>query len=253
MTDEDHDLWEALAVGHAMRALEPADDAQFRAHLATCDRCAVVLAESEELVSALAMAAEPVEPPAALRDRILAISRDSGVRVAPVVSDEVGRRRARRGAGAVARWVASAAVVSAIASSGITYALVHEHHPKVNVSSPGYICLTDPTCRHMPLVADGKTIGAVVMDVGKGKAYIMSPELPRSGDGDQYVVWTGDATGKMTALTAFRVTGGGIFNALDTVPDLNGVAAVAVSREARGALPATPSTPLGIAEVPRPV
>jgi anti-sigma-K factor RskA len=250
MTDEEHDLWEALAVGHAMRALEPADDAQFRAHLATCDRCAQVLAESEDLVESLASAVEPMEPPASLRERVLAISRDSGARVAPVVTDDLAKRRAMRNAvSPMARWIAAAAVVSAIASAAVTYGVVHEEH-RINTASPGYICLTDPDCQHMPLVNGSKVIGAVVLDKDTGKAYIMSPELPKNSDNDQYVVWTGDASGKMTALTAFRVTSGGAFNALDRVPSLGGVAAMAISLERRGPLPDKPSTPLGIATVP---
>jgi len=250
MTDEEHDLWEALAVGHAMRALEPADDASFRHHLATCDRCPGVLAESEDLVASLASAAEPVEPPAELRERIMAITRDTGARTAPVISDELGKRRARRrfAASPVARWAAVAAAVAAIASSAVTYGVVHETRPPLT-ASPGYKCLLDPNCQHMPLVNGDQTIGAVVLD--QGRAYIMSPQLPKSGESDQYVVWTGDASGKMTALTAFRVTGGGIFNALDKVPNLTGVAAMAISREARGPLPEQPSTPLGIATVPQ--
>ena len=251
MTDEQHDLWEALAVGHAMRALEPADDAQFRDHLATCDRCAQVLAESESLVESLASAVEPIEPPPALRERVLAISRDSGDRVAPVVTDDLAKRRALRGTlSPVARWLAAAAVVSAIASAGVTYSLVHTTDGPIT-ANPGYICLVDSTCQHMPLVNGDKTIGAVVLN--QGRAYIMSPVLRKNSENEQYVVWTGDASGKMTALTAFRVTGDELFNPLDRVPSLGGVAAMAISLERRGPLPETPSAPLGIATVPQPV
>jgi hypothetical protein len=253
MTDENHELWEALAVGHAMRALEPADDAQFREHVATCAQCAAVLAEAEGLMESLAMAAEPAPPPPALRERVLAISRDSGARVAPVVGDELGRRRSLRSRlTPVTRWVVVAAAVSAIASSGLTYALVHNSaHFRIDyAASPGYQCLTDATCQRMPLVSpDKRTIGAVVLE--KGKAYIMSPELAKSGATDQYVVWTGDATGKMTAVEAFRVTGDGIYHALEKVPSLSGVTAMAISREVRGPFPDKPSGALGIAAVPR--
>ena len=247
MISEDHELWEALAVGHAMRALEPADDAQFRQHLASCEACPGLLADNEQLVSSLGFAAEPIEPPPALRDRILAISRDSGARVAPVV-DELGKRRAARRMSPMVRWAAAAAVVSAIASSGITYASVHNGNG--TNEAWGYQCLTDASCRHMPLVSGDATIGAVVLE--HGKAYILSQSLPKSGEGDQYVVWTGDARGKMTALTAFRVTGDAPLNLLEKVPNLKGVAAMAVSREKRGPFPELPSTPLGIATVPQP-
>ena len=219
MTDEEHDLWEALAVGHAMRALEPADDALFRDHLATCERCAGVLAESEALMGALATAAEPMEPPPALRERVLAISRDAdtGDRVAPVVDELAGRRvRRRLGLTPVVRWAAVAAVVGAVAASGVTYAVVHQDKPTSTIAAQ---CFLTSDCQHMPLESKGGAIGAVVLE--QGKAYIMSPGLlPANGSDDQYVVWTGDASGKMTALTAFRVTGKDPFHMLDKVPDL---------------------------------
>jgi hypothetical protein len=244
----EHDLWEALAVGSAMHALEPEDDARFRDHLRGCARCAAVVRESAELVTALAAATERIDPPAGLRDRITAISRDDGARVAPVVADEVGRRRDdRRTPSTVIRWAVAAAIVSALASSGVTYALVH-HTP-----GPGraiaFQCFMDSACQHIPLVGKNGAIGAVLLD--GDKAYVMTPTLPRSGDGDEYVVWKGDSTGRMTAVAAFRVTSGDAVHPIDWVPDLTGVAAMAISREARSAhLPAQPSTPLGIATVP---
>lgn len=258
MTDNDpelgdHDLWEALAVGSAMRALEPHDDALFREHLRDCDRCAEILRESGELVAALAVASEAAEPPAGLRDRIVAISRESGAAVAaaavaPVVADEVARRRALgRSVSPVARWAVAAAVVSALASSGVTYALTHRTPgPGASIAVQ---CVLDPSCRHLSLETTNGPIGAVLLE--KDKTYVVTPDLPKSGAQDEYVVWTGDASGKMTALTAFRVTGSDAFHLLDKVPDLTGVTAMAISKEARTAqLPAQPSTPLGIATVP---
>jgi len=246
MTDEEHDLWEALAVGHAMRALEPADDALFRDHLATCERCAQVLAESQALVGGLASAAEPLEPPPALRDRIVAISRDTGARVAPVVSrDQLSIRRARRVTPMV-RWVAAAAVVGAIASSGVTYAVVHRSSSQDRAVAID--CFLDAACQHLPLQTDKGAVGSVVLE--QGKVYVITPGLPKSGENDQYVFWTGDKSGKMRPVTAFRVTDGNAVHQLDKTPDMTGVAALAISREVRGPLPETPSAPLGIATVP---
>ncbi|MDQ1701322.1 MAG: hypothetical protein QOF57_574 [Frankiaceae bacterium] len=250
MSDEEHDLWEALAVGHAMRALEPADDALFRGHLATCERCARVLVDCERLVGALAFAAEPVEPPPALRERIVAISRDTGARVAPVVPAEALAERRTRRNGRVVRWAAAAAVVSAIASSGITYAAVHGSSGGRGAPPEAVACLTDPSCVRLPLVTPSKqTVGAVL--VRNGTVFLATPDLPRNSSHDMYVLWRGDAAGKMTAIASFRLLGNGSFSTIGAAPDMTGVVAMAISRETlANQLPPAPSAAIAIASVP---
>lgn len=68
----DHERWEELAVGYALDALEPADEDAFQTHLPSCPVCAATVADTQQLMTELAYAAEPVAPPPELRDRIRA-------------------------------------------------------------------------------------------------------------------------------------------------------------------------------------
>jgi anti-sigma-K factor RskA len=66
----DHETFDELAVGWALHSLEPEDEAVFTAHLAGCDRCARTVAETEEVMAALATDLPPAEPSSELRSRL---------------------------------------------------------------------------------------------------------------------------------------------------------------------------------------
>ena len=70
--DNEHLSWDELAVGWALHALEPEDETLFAAHLRTCDRCAQTVADTAEVMAALAADLPPAEPSAELRDRLRA-------------------------------------------------------------------------------------------------------------------------------------------------------------------------------------
>ena len=61
-----------LAAGYVLGALDAEEEAAVRAHLETCREPHELFAEVGSVVPALAETIEPVEPPARLRDRILA-------------------------------------------------------------------------------------------------------------------------------------------------------------------------------------
>jgi anti-sigma-K factor RskA len=61
-----------LAAGFVLGALDPDEERAVREHLATCSLSHDELAELGSVVSALAEAVEQVEPPASLRDRVMA-------------------------------------------------------------------------------------------------------------------------------------------------------------------------------------
>jgi anti-sigma-K factor RskA len=64
-----------LAAAYALDALDPEDRWTYERHLDTCDRCREEVAALRESAGELAYAAEEAEPPAELRDRILAAAR----------------------------------------------------------------------------------------------------------------------------------------------------------------------------------
>jgi anti-sigma-K factor RskA len=71
MTNSDHDELRSQIGAFVLGALAPAEQAEVRAHLAVCDECAAEARALQPAVDALAWSAEPVDPPAAVRQRIL--------------------------------------------------------------------------------------------------------------------------------------------------------------------------------------
>jgi anti-sigma-K factor RskA len=65
------ELQELLAL-YALEALDPGEVAELEAHLATCETCPAELDELRIVAGAIGLAADPVAPPAELRERILA-------------------------------------------------------------------------------------------------------------------------------------------------------------------------------------
>jgi anti-sigma factor RsiW len=84
-----HDEAVELAAPYVLGALEPGDEAAIREHLQTCPESHAEFEELGSVVPALAEAFEPVEPPAALKSRILAAAAAERTGPAPVVSAPV--------------------------------------------------------------------------------------------------------------------------------------------------------------------
>jgi anti-sigma-K factor RskA len=93
----DHDETRELAAPYVLGALSPPERAAFEAHVATCAECAAEVRSLEAIAGLLATTASPLDPPPALRERVVrSIPRD--------------RPAARRPA-AVAPWLAAVAAV----------------------------------------------------------------------------------------------------------------------------------------------
>ena len=69
---DNHEYWDQLVVGYALHALEPQEEICVENHVAGCDRCARATAQMQETTTKLAYAVEPMTPPPALRDAVLA-------------------------------------------------------------------------------------------------------------------------------------------------------------------------------------
>ena len=69
----DHGHWSDSVGAYLLGALEPEESARFEAHLAECAICRRDVDELSVAVDALPISVEPVRPPAALKDRIMAV------------------------------------------------------------------------------------------------------------------------------------------------------------------------------------
>jgi anti-sigma-K factor RskA len=67
---EEHRVFDELAVGWALHALEPEDEALFTEHLPGCDRCARTVSDTAEMMAAMAADLPRAEPSDSLRERL---------------------------------------------------------------------------------------------------------------------------------------------------------------------------------------
>ena len=96
-----------LTAGYALDALDPAERERYEAHLATCEPCREELQGFWQVTGALGRAAGGPQPPAALRERILAQARAERPNVVPL------RRRVPTPV------VSAAAAVAAVVAVGL--------------------------------------------------------------------------------------------------------------------------------------
>ncbi len=83
-TRDPHEEFDELAVGWALHALEPEDEAAFAGHLAGCLRCAQTVAETSEVMAGLAADLPSAEPSPSLGDRLRAeVARTDQLPAAP--------------------------------------------------------------------------------------------------------------------------------------------------------------------------
>jgi hypothetical protein len=82
----DHGAFDALAVGWTLHSLEPEDEAVFAVHLPGCDRCAATVAETAEVMAALAADLPPAEPSEELGARLRAAVAATEQRPGPAVA-----------------------------------------------------------------------------------------------------------------------------------------------------------------------
>jgi len=135
MTTND-DLHELIAA-YALDVLDADEKKAYEAHLATCEQCRHDLAQLTETVGALALAAEPAEPPDRLRSRILDAARAEG----PSNVVAIGSRRRR---------FVVAGVAAAVAAAGLAIGLVAalsggSANPRIALSAPTGQGLTSVT------------------------------------------------------------------------------------------------------------
>lgn len=89
----DHAAYDELAVGWALHALEPEDEALFARHLPDCTRCARTIAETVEVMAAMATDLPPAEPSDELRQRLRAAVEETDQVLRPALPAEQPERR----------------------------------------------------------------------------------------------------------------------------------------------------------------
>jgi hypothetical protein len=254
--DSSHAVFEELAAGHALHALEPAEEQRFLAHQAGCQRCQQALAGYAEITSALASIAPPAEPSPRLGQRILAAarSREAGVQPGlgrpPVPRVPPRHRRGTHGSHRRAHWIkiSAAAAGLAAAAAGVWGGLAATSG---GPASPGPACVRTRGCAEVALISAGRGEAAKV--IVAGNAVWLQPLRLRPDDQAShiYVLWQITGTHTPLAIGSFDVRPGrqrAIRIGPLAVP-YHDTWAFAVSLERGRAIPAAPSRPVALGQV----
>jgi len=223
----DHGVFEELAVGYALHALEPEDELRFTAHLSSCAACDRMLVEHAETLSQLAYAAPAEEPPASLLAGISAAVRaGEGARSSPAgqqvaaspagVGDLAAARRRRDDAVTVPRtWLLSgaAAVTALVLGLGGLSAVLYTERNDLTVRSDRLAstveALETRDARAVQLADYEGRVQAVVIAHGQQMSLVVDG-LARNPEDTVYVLWGQSRSGDVRALSTFDVTADGL-------------------------------------------
>lgn len=257
-----HELYEELAVGHALSALEPADEQLFLAHLASCARCERDVAEHLETLGHLAYGVEAADPPPALlagiRAGILTSDRESSF-PEPVSLDAARRGRLGRLAPRNLRRTAVGAGIAAAAAlvvglAAVNTSLQHDNQQQTawgqRLASTVRV-LEDSGSKSVPLSGADHSVQAVAVLHGDAVSLVVDGLAPNDQHNSTYVLWEVSRFGDKRAVGTFDVSKSG----LDVVRGLRlhsgpgAVQSLAVTREAARIAPHLSTRPPVVAGV----
>jgi len=181
MTTLDHETARELAGPYALDALDGDDLRAFERHLEGCDECRAEVDELRDAAAALANGIEPVEPPPALRSRILAEARRGGD-VVPL-----RRKRFALSPSLLTATAAAAAVVAVglgIWSGSLSQSLDRERSARA-AERAALAIAADPTARRIPV--SGARGALYVTPAGRAALALLDLEPPP--DGKTYEAW----------------------------------------------------------------
>ena len=180
--------WQELAAPYALGALAPEERSAFEAHLAGCEACRAEVRAFTEVAGLLAYGAPAVEPPAGLRDRVLAEAR----RVRPIAAP----RRPATGAwlaAAAGLLLALAAGVEAWRLAGRVRALERQiavRDSSAAVAESAWAMLSGPQVGVVSLSGTGRAPSArVFWNRARGRFVVFAFDLPQAPAGRGYQLW----------------------------------------------------------------
>jgi anti-sigma-K factor RskA len=177
MTDA-HEI-HALSGAYAVDALDPDERARFEAHLGSCAACQAEVASLREATAVLGSSVE-AEPPAALRDRVLA--EIATVRPLPPVTGLTERRR---------RWtrpvVAAAAAVVLVGGGVVVWQQAQDDTSTTQAAADRVIQARD--AQHVTVDLPGGGSATVYTSRALGRAALVTRHMPAPPSGRTYQLW----------------------------------------------------------------
>jgi hypothetical protein len=208
-----HDRYDELAVGHALDALEPSDEADFLAHLLACSLCQDAVAEHRDTLAHLSYAVPSAEPPASVLEGIragVAASGRAGAFPAPVTSLAERRARTVKLRTALVGVAASVVLVVALAVGLVTVSNRNSQLTRQDVAfSRAVSGLLTAGAQRVELTPHSGS-GKVVAVVHEGKVdLVMSGVSANDAHRSTYVLWQ-QAADRISAAGTFDVRSSGL-------------------------------------------
>ncbi|MGH3564473.1 MAG: anti-sigma factor domain-containing protein [Pseudonocardia sp.] len=274
------------AVGWALHALEPDEEMEVLLHLPRCPSCQVAVLEAERILAALGASVEQVEPPATLRDALLAGAAETpqhSPMLRPRTSPETDLQSLPEGPGTTRRhrrtldgdtppprvtapgnrpsWfsrrgrrlvAASLALVGVLTAGGLTVRateLAETAQTQAQTLAEIVTQLDEPgTTRATLAAADGAALAAVVVHDGR-RTLVTAGLAPNAGERDTYVVW-GTGNGAPRPIATFDVGGQGTdVRNVGSASTADGFSGYAISLEPGRTAPASPTTVVASGQV----
>jgi len=220
-----HDDALDLAAGHVLGALEPAEEAAVRDHLATCPEPHTEFAELGGVVPSLLADVPLVEPPAALRGRIIDAARADiplrrpvadGPATGPLAFPDAGDRAQRR-TFRTSRldWALRIAAVIAIVAVGAWGLGVQRQLDAARQFDQAVANVLDAAGQAGAQAvilgpAQGKQGNGIAAVAPDGTTTLAMRDLPPTSDGQVYTTWVIVGKNAPTAVADFTVDTNGI-------------------------------------------
>jgi anti-sigma-K factor RskA len=210
-----------LAGAYALDALTEIERAGFARHLASCEACAVEVAELSETASRLGAAAWEAPPPG-LRTAVLSeVTRTRQVparRDEPATRDEFAVRRWRR-------WTAAAVAAGVVAIGGVATTVVIEERRVDQIAAEqarltAVLAAGDATVRSADVTGGGRV--TVAMSPSLDQGVVLVSQLPEPPAGKAYQLWliTGNSPASVGVMAAGQRDGTVALDSLGTADTL---------------------------------
>jgi anti-sigma-K factor RskA len=211
-----HAEWDELAAGHALDALEPAEDQRLAAHLAVCARCRHNLDDYALVAAQLGSLADEEDPaPAWHRVRPIALANIAeSAEYAEASTPHRDHRLVRPSSPAPALWrrprVLAASVIVLLIVAGAIGWQAGARSRTTPAAAALRACQQQAGC-HMVTLHDARSgssandRAAIVVDAGR--ASLVPLKLAAAPDAQMYVLWQLPRDRSPVAITTFRLAG----------------------------------------------
>ena len=195
-----HDDYKEMIPAHVLSALDGVEERALEEHLAECAECRRDLAEWQATAASLALSADPLEPSADLRDKILGQIKSSNV-----VPLQRRPRNLWNSLGLIAAVVLFAAlIVAIIVLWQQNRRLKQENQVTQLITSPGK---TD--VKELKGTTEAPGANAKMLIDWRGHALLIVNGLPRPPQGKEYQLWFIEPKGRPMPKKTFSTDNAG--------------------------------------------